>query len=68
MLLAKRLEQISVLESRADRAASLFLLPGQLFCDWLKVPDEESAFLLRVFVNLSIYGKVAILTMLPFIG
>lgn len=67
MVITERLEKISGIESRTDRIASFILLPGQLFCDWLDIQDRESVILLRMFINLSIYGKLAILLMLPFL-
>lgn len=67
MVIARRLEKIAAIENRTDKIASFILLPGQLFCDWFNIQDEESVILLRIFINLSIYGKVAILMMLPFL-
>lgn len=54
--------------SLRERAGLLFLLPGDLVCDWLGVKDGESRFLLRMFVNLGVYGKIAILLTLAFTG
>ncbi|NJM35951.1 MAG: hypothetical protein HC850_16095 [Rhodomicrobium sp.] len=48
--------------------AVAFLLPGDLVCDWLGIKDGESRFLLRMFVNLSVYGKIAILLLLSIGG
>ncbi|MEM1198495.1 MAG: hypothetical protein AAGI06_04225 [Pseudomonadota bacterium] len=36
----------------------LVLLPGEYVCNWLGVEDPDSRMLLRMFVNLSIYGKI----------
>ena len=57
-----RVTQASV----ADRAAEIFLWPGNAVCDALKIADPESRMLLRMFVNLSIYAKVAVMVALAF--
>ena len=41
-----------------DRVSWL-LKPGEYVCDWLQVEDPDSRLLLRLFVNLSIYAKLA---------
>ena len=66
IVVAERLGKISALEKGPEKIASYVLLPGQLFCDWFDIQDRESVILLRMFINLSIYGKLAILLMLPF--
>ncbi len=38
-----------------------FLAPGNLFCDLVGVEDQDSRFLLRMFVNLTVYGKAAVI-------
>lgn len=38
-----------------------FLAPGNLFCDLVGVQDQDSRFLLRMFVNLTVYGKAAVI-------
>ncbi|MEL7028845.1 MAG: hypothetical protein AAGL49_06415 [Pseudomonadota bacterium] len=43
------------------------LYPGEVVCRWLRVEDEESKALLRMFVNLTVYGKLALLAAWPFI-
>ena len=45
---------------RLEVAMRLFLLPGERVCDWLDVRDADSRVLLRMFVNLTVYGKVAL--------
>ena len=52
----------------AGRLGRWFLAPGDIVCDWLKVRDADSRMLLRMFVNLTVYGKLAILIVLPFLG
>ncbi len=50
-------------ETRSDRleaAMHYVLWPGDRFCDWLEVCDPDSRMLLRMFINLTIYGKVAL--------
>jgi hypothetical protein len=42
------------------------LKPGEYVCDWLQVHDPDSRLLLRLFVNLSIYAKLAGLLTLAF--
>ena len=49
---------------RITGPARLFLLPDELVCDWLSIEDPDSRLLLRLFVNLSVYGKVAVLVTL----
>ena len=34
------------------------LKPGEVVCDWFGVEDQDSRFLLRLFVNLTIYSKI----------
>lgn len=41
-----------------DKDLPWLLLPGEYVCDWLGVKDPDSRMLLRMFVNLSIYGKI----------
>ena len=43
-----------------ESAAYYFLWPGERFCNWLDVRDQDSRMLLRMFVNLTVYGKVAL--------
>ena len=45
---------------RLEFAMRLFLWPGEHFCNWLNIRDPDSRLLLRMFVNLTIYGKVAL--------
>ena len=41
-------------------AMRLFLWPGDRFCNWLNVRDQDSRMLLRMFVNLTVDSKVAL--------
>ncbi len=41
-----------------DKTLPWLLLPGEYVCNWLGVEDPDSRMLLRMFVNLSIYGKI----------
>ncbi len=34
------------------------LKPGEIVCNWFGVEDPDSRFLLRLFVNLTIYSKI----------
>lgn len=63
----KSLERLRTAQGFADRMGKLFLLPGDLVCDWLGVGDRDSRFLLRMFVNLSVYGHVAVMLVFPFV-
>ena len=58
------LPDAAVKTGRITGPARLFLLPGELVCDWLSIEDPDSRLLLRLFVNLSVYGKVAVLVTL----
>ena len=66
MTLQARLHDIGKL-SFGPRLGSYFILPGEIFCDWVNVEDPESRMLLRMFVNLTVYGKIAVLLVLPFV-
>ncbi len=50
------------------KGKNILLLPGELACRWLKVKDEESKMLLRLFVNLTVYGKVSVAILLIALG
>lgn len=40
---------------------SFFLLPGDLVCDWAKVPvDSEPRQVLRSFINMMVWSAVSI--------
>ena len=43
------------------KLAELFLWPGDAVCNLFGVEDEDSRMLLRMFVNLSVYGKISVL-------
>ena len=49
---------------RATETTNPFLLPGEFVCRWLGVTDKESKMLLRLFVNLTVYGKIAVLILM----
>lgn len=51
-----------------NKKTSVFLLPGELVCNWLNVQDKESRMLLRMFVNLSVYGKIGVVLLLGIRG
>ncbi|MEM7619641.1 MAG: hypothetical protein AAF228_04130 [Pseudomonadota bacterium] len=36
------------------------LLPGDIVCNWLQVEDHDSRMLLRMFINLAVYSKLAV--------
>lgn len=44
-----------------------FLWPGEFVSRALHVDDADSRMLLRMFVNLTVYSKIAILCFLPFV-
>ncbi|MDD9908161.1 MAG: hypothetical protein OXR62_00560 [Ahrensia sp.] len=44
-----------------QKLAELFLWPGDAVCNLFNVEDPDSRMLLRMFVNLSVYGKVSVL-------
>ena len=52
--------QYQTMLDRLEFAMRVFLWPGEHFCNWLDVRDPDSRLLLRMFVNLSIYGKIAL--------
>ncbi len=37
-----------------------FLWPGETVCNFLNVEDPDSRMLFRIFVNLSVYGKITL--------
>ena len=43
------------------RLVELFLWPGDAVCNLFEVEDADSRMLLRMFVNLSVYGKISVL-------
>ena len=45
---------------KIEAAMRLFIWPGDRFCDFLDIRDPDSRLLLRMFVNLTVYGKVAL--------
>jgi hypothetical protein len=45
----------------------LFLLPGDLVSDALKVEDDDSRCMLRTLVNMLVWNLVAVLAVLPFV-
>ena len=48
-------------KSESTEAAMNYILwPGERFCDWLNIRDPDSRMLMRMFINLTIYGKVAL--------
>ena len=55
-------------QGKAKEKSKILLAPGELVCDWLKVKDHDSRMLLRMFVNLSVYGKIAVILMLIIMG
>jgi len=42
------------------RSLAWLIKPGDIVCDWLKVEDADSRGLLRLFVNLTLYAKIAV--------
>jgi hypothetical protein len=42
------------------RGLGWIIKPGDIVCDWLKVEDADSRGLLRLFVNLTLYAKIAV--------
>ena len=46
---------------------SLFLLPGNLASDALRISDLDSRMMLRTLVNKLVWNLVAVLAVLPFI-
>ena len=44
-----------------QKLAKLFLWPGDAVCNHFDIEDEDSRMLLRMFVNLSVYGKISVL-------
>ena len=45
----------------SQKIAELFLWPGDAVCNLFKIDDPDSRMLLRMFVNLTVYGKVGVL-------
>ncbi len=43
------------------RMAECFLWLGEAVCNLFKIEDSDSRMLLRMFVNLTIYGKLSVL-------
>ena len=50
-----------MLTSIIDFVANIILMPGDFVCRFLKVKDPANQNLLRIYINLFIYGKMAIL-------
>lgn len=46
--------------------AELLLWPGDAACNLLKIEDQESRMLFRMFINLTVYGKLVGLAVLFF--
>jgi hypothetical protein len=53
---------------QGQEKTNLFLLPGELVARKLNVTDPESKMLLRLFVNLTVYGKVAVILLMIAMG
>ncbi|MEM7303143.1 MAG: hypothetical protein AAF468_18840 [Pseudomonadota bacterium] len=45
----------------SQKLADLFFWPGNAVCDLFEVKDPDSRMLLRMFVNLTVYGKITVL-------
>lgn len=59
------MEKLEVAASRApsgeSAAVKLFLWPGDAACNLLGINDSEGRMLFRMFVNVSVYAKIAVL-------
>ncbi|MGI9409023.1 MAG: hypothetical protein ACR2OV_03040 [Hyphomicrobiaceae bacterium] len=44
--------------------AAYVLMPGEIVCAALGVKEPDSRFLLRMFVNLTVYAKLSLLAMM----
>ncbi len=44
--------------------ARVLLLPGEFACDVLRVSDADSRVLVRMFLNLTVYGAFAVVSVL----
>ena len=44
----------------AKKAGEILILPGNLVCDWFNIEQGEGRMLLRLFINLVIYCKIAV--------
>lgn len=49
------------------KMGNAFLFPGEYVCDRLNIKDQDSRYLLRMFINLTVYGKIAVLIIMPFV-
>lgn len=49
------------IETQPSAIARLFLWPGEAAGQFLGINDPDSRMLFRMFVNLSVYGKIAVL-------
>ncbi len=49
---------------RESRGVNVLVWPGEFVARLLGIEDEDSRFLLRMFINLSVYGKVAVIAAL----
>lgn len=67
MATASEADQDKGKNSFGARVAAVMLWPGNWVCDRLGVEEGESRFLLRMFVNLTVYGKVAVILLWPFL-
>ena len=44
-----------------ERIAKAVLWPGEKVCDLIRIEEPESRLLLRIFINLTIYAKAAVI-------
>ncbi|MCH7807186.1 MAG: hypothetical protein IH995_08640 [Proteobacteria bacterium] len=50
--------------TKTDKIAAVILWPGNRICDLLGVEGEDHRLILRVFMNLLIYGALSLTIML----
>ena len=51
-----------------DKIAAIILWPGNRICDLLGVEGDDHRLILRLFMNLLIYGALSLAVMLSVIG
>ena len=54
--------------TKTDKIAAVILWPGNRICDLLGVEGDDHRLILRLFMNLLIYGALSLTIMLILIG
>ena len=58
---------MSALQTSMNSIANALLWPGDVAAGALNITDPDGRMLFRMFVNVSVYGKLAVLVALMFI-